>query len=173
MRLTSEEIIIPELAVGEEIRWIGMSSLRTVLPRGLLLILIGLVFALAPYFSADHNENGLKILVWAVFLYVGLRTSHGGLISILAYRNTVFAVTDRRALTVRKFLGISVKSFPPGSVNILDYHIKADGSGSIAFQAQEVAGLDASSVEKIGFQGVQDVAGARRALMKLHVQYKE
>ena len=172
MRLTPEEIIIPELAAGEEIRWAGVSSLRTVLPRGLLLILIGLVFALSPYFSTDHNEHGLKILVWAVFLYVGLRMSYGGLTSILAYRTTVFVVTDRRALTVRRFLGISVRSFPPGSVNILDYHIKADGSGSIAFQAQEVTGLDTSGVEKIGFQGVQDVAGARRALMKLRVQHK-
>ena len=109
----------------------------------------------------------MNFLIWPVFTCVGVRISYQSLVSVLAIRRTAFAVTDRRALAVRRFLGTQVKSFPLGSVNILDYQIKADGSGSIAFRAQEYTGLDASGVEKIGFPGVQDVRGAYLALINL------
>ena len=170
MSSTPEQIISPELAPDEEIVWIGTSSLWSVLPRATMMVLVGAMFAAAPFFSIEHKQNGFRFVIWAVFLFAGFQIAYGNLISILAVRRTAFAVTDRRALTVRRFLGTHVRSFPPGRVNILEYDVKADGSGSIAFRAEERPGSEAPGIEKIGFSGVQDVEGARLALMNLGVR---
>lgn len=167
MALTPEEIIAPELLPGEQVRWLGMSSVRAVLPSGLARMAFGLAFAVGPHVSTEPLIGEQAILVWLIFPCAGLSIFRSGLVIALTARRTAFAVTDRRVLSVRQFLGRKVHSLPPGAINVLDYHAKSDGSGTIVFRSVEASTGEGPGAEKTGFHGVKDVAGAHLALLRL------
>ena len=171
MKPTPAQIIAPHLAPGEQVRWTGMSSLRTVLPAGLLRLTFGLAFAASPALALHPGQSPILYLVWVGFLYGGLKIAYDALVGIVSFDRTAFAVTDRRALVVRAATRTRVRSFPPASINILDYHVEKDGSGSIVFRTEESGGGEAPGVDRIGFHGVRNVVGAHTALARLRFEH--
>ena len=105
-----------------------------------------------------------------LFIAAGLKFSYRALLDVLAVDRTAYAITDRRVLVVRLFLGKRIQSIMPDAINIVEHKLGADGYGSVFFRRDDVHGLDASGTQKLGFRGVPDVVGAVHALDQLRAQ---
>ena len=175
IELEAVDIVGPELTFGEHIRWMGMPSFRSILLRSLPPIAFGLVFIIVPFiptvtWSENLPANFPKAAIAMLCVAVGSNSSYRALLDVLTVGKTAYAVTDRRILVVRLFLGRRVQSIMPDAINIVEHKRGANGYGSVFFRRDDVHGLDANGTQKLGFWGVPDVIGAVRALDQLRAQ---
>lgn len=168
------ELIRSELVDGEQVQWLGAPSFKALLLRSIPSILFGCVFAIMPFISdtvwaANASERVSNIVVITVFTMVGLSYACQALLGVCAAGRAAYAITNRRILIARHIFRKRVQTFIPSYINVLEYRVHADGTGSVFFQKNDVHTIDGSGIEKFGFFGVRDVVGAVRALDQLRL----
>jgi hypothetical protein len=158
-----------ELSKGERVTWVGRPipwlMARSVLP----VALMGIPFtafavfwiAVASGFRFPHFSTwgSLFPLFGVPFVCVGL----GMLLSpIWTYRRatrTIYAITDRRALTIETDpLGrVTTHSFEPPHLTIVTRMQRADGTGNLVFRREHRGAGRNHRMVDIGFLAVADV----------------
>jgi hypothetical protein len=166
---TPEASIKAELHPGENLRWVGSPSFRALLFSQLYGIAFGLVFAAVSGRTLfNGTAKGLGFYIVCLFALIGVATSVGAAWPVLAVGRMAYAVTDRRLLIVRDFLWRKVIAVAPTGINIVEHRARANGSGSVTFRRDvEDRDSEGSTVTKLAFLGVRDVANAVREITRL------
>lgn len=122
-----------------------MPSFRSTLLHSLPQIAFGLVFVIAPFastvaWSENLLANFARAVIAMLFVAAGLNFSYRALQDVLAVEKTAYAITDRRVLIVRLFLGKRVQSVMPDAINIVEHKLGANGYGSVFFEEMMCTG---------------------------------
>lgn len=82
-------------------------------------------------------------------------------------RETVYAISDRRALILCRVPRISVRSFQPRDIGELELSFSKNGSGNIVFHRTLVSGGRNQQIKRSGFFGIADPQRVEAELAKL------
>ena len=133
------ERVAAELAPDEKLVWAGQPRLGLAVRPAFFLVPFGVVFtgiALVWVLAAGAITGGLMAPCGLPFIAVGL-----GLIASPRWlrwqaRNTVYALTDRRAMVWQPgwFGGVTVRSYTAAGLGRMSRVERADGSGDLVFE---------------------------------------
>lgn len=164
-----------ELEPGERVVWAGQP-----VPRWLGEGVVGSVIVGAGWLAFNfwligdgHNWRKLPLdgklfigSILAVFVGVGLLMLAAPWFARQKARNTVYLITDRRAVEIvrESFGGRSVRSFEPRRVMQMSRTDRRDGSGDLIFEVVTLGSGSGASTERRGFKNVADVRGVEQRL---------
>lgn len=167
-----EQIANGQLDSGERLLWAGKPAPQGAAIGALPMTLFGLLFAGFAAFwiwaaaggmsrSSGGGFSGpgaLFPLFGIPFLLVGLGMIFGPLWAFLGARNTIYAVTDRRAMIVTGSRTKSVRSFTRDEIGEITRVERPDGTGSLMFASvSRTSSKGHISVSRVGFEGIPDV----------------
>jgi hypothetical protein len=159
-----------ELLAGEELLWAGrpsgLSSGRMTTSTAKVTTLIGALAAVAILMGGMMMMRGYTAMWWVLLMVIILSVIVTASPIIRAMRrnlNTIYAVTDRRALIME---GNNVQSYGPRDIEFIERRMHSDGRGDILF-AREVhpsgaamwgySGYNRRPVEMtVGFFGIEN-----------------
>ena len=176
----SQELIEGELAPGERIvcatrpiaRWLELPSFAVLL-FGCVWTgsLMHSLLATIDRGEAFTTRGGVRVPTFGTwillpFLAIGVYLLTTPYWSRRAMQRTAYAVTDRRALVVRRkaFGGRSILSFDPGRLTSMERVERRDGSGDLVFEVIRTRSGSSTSTERRGFLSVADVRGVEAML---------
>ncbi|MEM6644870.1 MAG: hypothetical protein AAF730_01320 [Bacteroidota bacterium] len=138
------------------------------------------MFAAAGFGMPNFADGtGFFALFGIPFVLVGLLTLASPFLLARSARNTVYVVTDQRALIFSGKDTVSVKTFAPDEFDSLDRTIKANGRGSVQFkdapQKEKNNGTVNLKLKGDGFYGIPDAQYVYDTLRRLQdeVQTRE
>lgn len=151
-----------ELERGERVQWIGMPRARFFTPGSTVAFLFAIpwtafavfwVCAASGFKIPDFSEGvGFFPLFGLPFVLIGL-----GMLSVplWAYRKalkTVYAITDRRAITFEGGRSTTIRSYPPDKLQDVYRKERRDGSGDVVFARRAWRDSDGDRrSEELGF----------------------
>lgn len=161
------QLVENELDPGERVLWSAQplrgTFVRTSIPFALFgVIWVGMV---APGFlhvwSSPESPNAVEFgarFLMIPFLLVGVVMLSAPLWALKQAKNTVYVLTDRRALSFSKTLrNIAIKSFLPHQLRNLKRIQRNDGSGDIIIEQETVYYKGRPRPRTVGFKGVPHV----------------
>lgn len=168
-----------ELSKGERIDWVGRPIPGRMARAALPIAIFGIPFtAFALFWIAmasgiwARGPRGVWSLfpLWGIpFVLMGLWMLTTPLWMYRRALRTVYAITDRRALTIEvgPWGRVQVRSFEPASLSVLSRTQSADGSGNLVFQREYRRQGRNSSFIDIGFLAVPDVKDVEDRIREL------
>lgn len=91
------------------------------------------------------------------FIAIGIAFLFSPLWAYFKALKTVYAITDRRAITFEGGLAMTVTSYAPDRLRSLERKDRANGTGDIVFERRIIPRTKGGSYEKeLGFQGVRE-----------------
>jgi len=88
--------------------------------------------------------------------------------SYLGAKNTVYVLTNTRAIILKKSFSTTVKSFGPDKLKNVIKNIRSDGSGDLFFDKEVTYDSEGDKkVKKIGFFGIERVNEVEDMLREL------
>ncbi len=176
----ARQIAQREIDADEEILWAGRPNPARMSTRTLPVLLFGIPFTAfavfwivnaynmgnsGPSFGPGGGIGGFFPLFGIPFVLVGLGMLLSPLIAFHKGTQTVYAITNRRALIIEAGNSRSVKSYPFSNMDNLERVENADGSGDIVFLRETRRGSKGRTyTEPIGFFGVPEVRAVERML---------
>jgi hypothetical protein len=172
-------LVDAELAKGERIAWIGQPIPWRLALSYLPLTLFGIPFTAFTVFwimtatgFARHGPGGppaFFVLFGIPFAVVGLGMLLAPLWALRKAARTVYAVTDRRALSIEGgLLGRStVRSFEPERLAVLARTQYADGSGNLVFRREYHQDGRRGRFVDVGFFAIPDVKDVEDRIREL------
>jgi len=164
-----EQIAMSQLESGERLLWSGSPSPGAMAMSGLPVSLFGVPFLAFACFwiwgawtgvtRGGHAPGPFLFfpLFGVPFVLVGLGLVAAPLFAYLGARQTVYAVTDKRAF-ILVGLGVkNVRSFYHADVGELTRFEKADGSGTLWFAKRLFTTSSGVNTARIGFVGIPNV----------------
>jgi hypothetical protein len=162
-------LVDAELAKGERIVWVGQPIPFRLALSGVPIALFGIPFTLMALFcigvaggiggQGPVSPPPFFLLVGIPFVLVGLSLLLSPFWMYLKASRTVYAITDRRALSIeRDILGrVVVRSFEPQNLAVLSRTQRADGSGNLVFQREYRREGQQGRFVDIGFFAIPNV----------------
>jgi hypothetical protein len=141
-------LVDAELAKGERITWIGRPIPWLLARSSLPMVLFGIPFTAFALFwialisgmwrPAGPSPPAFFVLFGIPFVLVGLGMLTSPLWMYWKALRTVYAITDRRALSIERGIWgrVVVRSFDPPGLAVLSRTQHADGSGNLVFQRE-------------------------------------
>lgn len=172
------QLVEGELNEGEQLRWVERARLGRFIARSLPLVLIGIPFTgvallwitIATVFAGSTGFFPLYIFpVFGVpFLLVGGAMLLSPLFMLIKASGTVYAVTDRRAMSFEGGYATTIRSFGPEYVGNLQRTQYADGSGDLIFDRVVKHGRRRRKYYKdVGFLGIANVKQVERLVREI------
>ncbi|MDM8567932.1 hypothetical protein QUF50_00160 [Thiotrichales bacterium HSG1] len=158
------KIVEAKLGSKETILWLqqpSLSILKEVFPTRLGIMLTGFCFIILMIFG---NNEQLVLILFGFFSLIGIVVLSIPLwVNISAKKNTVYILTDKRAILFEKnWISFKIKSYTPQQLK--DVYINEDkkGHGDVIFEretrdVQGPQGGTLKEVTEIGFRGIMDV----------------
>ncbi len=173
-----DRTIEAELQPGEIVRWTGQPSFFPMLWSQASTIAFGLIFAGVPLVGLLQGwvdwarEIELKddiggLIFMSAFVLFGLGFAGGGLLEAFSVWRTVYAVTNRRVLIIKRLVRHRVLAITPGGMNAFEWQTNADGSGSITVRREVYENSEGNNTRRLGFVGTRDIHGAILAIERL------
>ena len=177
-----QNLLRDELKPGERVLWCGQPDSWRVARQRIGLFIFGLVFLGIVLFGAARANNldvsGLKdmapdsllffVLCFSPFIVIFLLLLLSPLWTVRTAKKTLYAVTSSRALIFEPntFIGFTLRSFAPGTLNDVERTQRANGSGDLVFKKDFVrtARKSRGYTFPVGFFGIPDVRNVERIL---------
>ena len=164
---TMEASLSNELLEGEEVLWSGrpdpqrrriVSPARVFLilglvflPIGLLAVIIGLTLLLSSVFPPGFQASSLALFIpGGVFFVLGLVYLLIGLVGFSPFRNTLYAITNRRVIILRPGRYLGVSSYGKRAVTQVHRIERPDGSGDLIFVGNPPSGSSGNTQSNTG-----------------------
>jgi hypothetical protein len=172
-------LVDAELAKGERIDWIGQPIPWLLARSSLPIVLFGIPFtafalfwmaAVCGFVFPAPSGSRLFFVLWGIpFVLVGLGMLTSPFWMYRKATRAVYAITDRRALTIEGGLWgrVIVRSFEPASLAVLTRTQHADGSGNLVFRREYRPGGRSGRFVEIGFLAIPDVREVEDRLREL------
>lgn len=173
-------LVDSELAKGERITWIGRPIPGLMARSAWTMVLFGIPFTAFSFFwlaTASGFVGRAPIrapiffILWGIpFVLVGLGMLSSPLWMYRRALRTVYAITDRRALSIEigPWGRVVVRSFEPASLGTLSRTQNADGSGHLVFRREyRPGGRRGGRFVDIGFLAVPDVKDVEGRIREL------
>lgn len=177
---TLQALITRELDSGERIVWIGTPRKAFFTPLSIGAVLFGIpwtAFALFWTFSAVSMGGGmgkaagissLFALFGLPFVLVGIAMLTSPIWTYWKASKTIYAITDRRAITIDGGWANVVKSYLPHQLTEIVRREKSDGSGDLILSRREYRDSDGDRRrEELGFFRIEKVKDVERKLRDL------
>lgn len=175
-RFQTDEIVRQMIDGGESVLWSGRPAPGAVAIGSLPVSLFGIPFAGFACFwiwgawqAASQHEQ--KFGPWVLFplfglpfVLVGLGLVTAPLWAWLGALDTVYAVTDRRALIISGRKNRSIQSFDRDDIGELTRVERADGSGTLYFATRTFTSRGRTRQNRIGFIGIPEVRHVERLI---------
>ncbi len=160
-----------EFDAGETLWWVGQPDWKRWAKEGFLLwifavpwTLIALPFAVLKWTNdevavsaLDHVGTGIV----SVLLLIGLLGMAGPFWSGRMARSTVYAITNRRAFTMKGRSSFEVKSYLPGDMENIRQELNKDGTADLILRTQSYS--DSDGAEQTRTEGFLDIIGVKDA----------
>jgi len=169
-----------ELESGERVLWMEQPVPRFFSPGSTGAFLFGIpwtAFTVFGILSASDfkmpefsNVGDVFIPLFIIpFLLVGLAMLSAPLWTYRSTRKTVYAITDRRALSIEGGLrSTTVRSYPPERLQEVYRTERRDGRGDVIIAARSWKDSDGDRrTEKLGFMNVRDAKTVEKMLREL------
>lgn len=176
-----QELIQRELEPGEQVEWIGLPRQTVFGPGNVGAILFAIPwtgFALfwtagaAGFQIPDFREtDNFFPLVGVPFILIGLAMFTAPFWTYLKVRQTVYLITDRRAISFEGIRAITIRSFPPEKLANVYRRERKDGSGDIVIPYRPWQPMmDDTQTPELGFMRIAEVHKVELLLKKLAEQ---
>ena len=185
MNPEADMIAQQELDSGERLLWAGSGSPGRLATKGIPAALIGVPFTAFAVFwmwmAAGARVPDIRggraqdyFWLWGVpFVIVGLGMLLTPVRMYVRALNTVYAVTDRRALIITTGRSRTVKSYGPAEAARVDRREHGDGTGDLTFASEESeqqrrrSNLPLQLNMPNGFFGIRDARTVEQLLLNL------
>jgi hypothetical protein len=171
------DIIARELEPGERTEWVGMPIPRFFTPASTATFIFGIPWtAFAIFWTVSAGgESGEGFGIFSLFALFGIPFILIGFAMLLTplwtYRKalkTVYAITDRRAVTFDGGISMTIRSYPPDQLQNLYRKEKSDGTGDIVISRRAWRDSDGDNrSEELGFLRIRDPKMVEGLLKKL------
>lgn len=174
-----QEKVDCELEPGERIQWMDMPVPRFFTAASTPVFIFGIVWTaftsvwmtaavLGSSMSKQRTIFTFFLLFGLVFFVVGLLMLSSPIFARRKAMNTLYVITDRRAITFEGGRTITVRSFLPDQLRNVYRREKRDGTGDVIFVEHIVEGSRGSSRrEELGFMRVRDPKMVEEMLRRL------
>ena len=177
------EEVRDELSSGEIVVWVEHAGALQFAMRYLLTTLFGipfLAFSLFSTFGASDaalaEEGGIAffLMFGLVFFAVGIAMVLAPIWAYAVGLSTLYAITNRRLLIIRRFPRRRVVSLEPNDIQAVERGDRSDGKGDIIFDRE--AGRSNAAfpffpvfrpVQPVGFFGIPEVRRVEEEIRKL------
>ncbi|MCP4710062.1 MAG: PH domain-containing protein [Planctomycetes bacterium] len=176
-------ILDGEVDKDEELIWQGQPNPKRFLLFTIPIVIFGviwtgmLIFMLTMALGFGNGGPGMLILLFLIpFFLVGAGMLSSPYWAMRASKKTIYAVTDKRAIIIKKGWSTRIQSVRPEKLVNISKRIRGDGSGDLIFSQCTVYSRDSSGdlrVSNVGFYGVEQVNEVEDILEKLHEGPKE
>jgi hypothetical protein len=189
---TMEAALSNELLADETLLWSGRPDARkrsiasparvfrtlglVFMPVGLLILLIGLILLFSPLSPSGFQPGMLGLVIpGGVFFILGVVYLIIGLVGFSSSGNTLYAITNQRAIIVRPGRYVTVSSYNKRSIGQVQRIERADGSGDLIFANNAPYGsygntrYNTNSVRfgRPGFYALPDVRSVEQILLRM------
>jgi hypothetical protein len=189
---TMEAALSNELLEGETLLWFGRPDARkrsiasparvfrtlglVFMPTGLLILLIGLILVFSPFFASGFQPGMLGLFIpGGVFFILGIVYFIIGLVGFSSSGNTLYAITNQRAIIVRPGRYVTISSYDKRNIGQVHRIERADGSGDLIFASNAPYGsygntrYNTNSVRfgRPGFYALPDVRSVEQILLRM------
>jgi hypothetical protein len=158
----------------ETILWVGRPSpLAYALRSNVLLAVMGLagVGMMVSLFARTFQRRSTPSFfsIWDPLFYLAISLfmatmAAAPLWTWLRARATVYALTDRRALIVTRFAGLTVTSVEAHQIRFVELATRGGGRGTVSFLARPPRQRGLSLVEENGFHEIEDAPHVARLM---------
>ena len=174
--LDLQRVLDEETHRDEQVTWSCQPGTKRAVRRALPLVFFALFWlgisgtiAFVIFRDADVPLPAKAFI--SVFLLIGLLLLSSPVWMVRSAKNTVYAVTDERAIILKKGMSIGVESFGPEQLDHADKRVFRDGSGDLIFERQVSThyskGRRRESVKEIGFFGIPQVGQVHNLIRDL------
>jgi hypothetical protein len=189
---TMEAVLSNELLEGETLLWSGRPDARkrsiasparvfrtlglVFMPVGLLILLIGLILLFSPLSASGFQPGMLALFVpGGVFFILGVVYLIIGLVGFSPSGNTLYAITNQRALIVRSGHYLNVSSYNKRNIGQVHRIERADGSGDLIFASNALYSSygntqynsNTARFGRPGFYALPDVRSVEQILLRM------
>ena len=159
-----------ELAADEAVLWIGQPSPSLLARRHFLNSAFGVLWtAFFIGYMVWLRDSGPPVLLISPFVFIGVNMVCSPWLTSTAAKNSVYLVTDRRALVLsRGELGgypwpafrLTVKSYDQSELHELQRVKRSPGCCDLVFRVRVDEDYDTTTTTNEGFVGLTDVSAA-------------
>ena len=160
-----------EIDSGEMLRWSCQPSVSRAVKKALPASFFGIIWLAFPLAFAwlmyNDIQKGKSVPIFAmaivgVFFLIGLLILTTPIWATRTAKNTVYAITNRRAIIIaKKGAEIDIQSYRADKLEDINKKILSDGSGDLIFERQisyhTSKGRTRERVKEIGFFGIPAV----------------
>ncbi len=173
-----QELIQRELEPGEQVEWISLPRQTVFSSANVATILFAIFWTSAALFGTAaaaefqipdfRNIDNVLPLFGVPFILIGLAMFTSPLWTYLKVRQTVYLITDRRAITFEGIRSITIRSFPPEKLANVYRRERRDGSGDIVIPYRPWQPmLDDTQTPELGFMRIAEVQKVELLLKRL------
>jgi len=170
-----------ELQPGERIRWIEQPVPHFFTAGSIGAVLFGIPwtsFAIfwmwgvmgfkLPDFREGIQPQHFFALFGVPFVLIGFAMLSTPYWTWQAARETVYLITDQRAISIAGIRSTTIKSYSPDQLQEIHRREKADGTGDVIFWTRKWKDSDGDQrTEDIGFMGIRNPQEVERLLRQL------
>lgn len=170
-----------ELQPGESIRWVDQPPPRFFTGATIGSVIFGIPwtsFAIfwmwgalgfrLPVLQAGLQPQHLFALFGVPFVLIGFGMLSSPLWAWQAARNTVYLVTDKRAISIEGGWSTTIRSYVPEQLNDIYRRERSDGTGDVIITIRRWKDSDGDQrTEEIGFLGVRNPREVETRLKQL------
>ena len=170
-----------ELQSGEFIKWIGQPVPRFFPHFGIIIVFwvgipwtsYSIYFMLLPWLQSANLKQGilpnyLGSLFLVPFVLVGFHLLSAPIWEWQQARNTVYLITDKRAISIEGSGATTIRSFLPAQLKDIYRKERADGSGDVIIATRRWKTKDGDEINKeIGFLGIRNPQEVEKILKQL------
>ncbi|MCW8915153.1 MAG: hypothetical protein OQK24_04775 [Magnetovibrio sp.] len=160
-----------ELKDDEKLIWHGQPAPGAWASAWIGVGIFGIIFFLfSIYFLQAAMKSPDTMTAWYGYPFIGI-----GVVLVLTPlwqfivgKNTAYALTDKRAIVVRTFPGLSVRSFSGSDMDEIESKgVSDNGYGTVTFARRKSGGRKSDFRPDWGFYGIDDVKDVEAQLLKL------
>ncbi len=157
-----EQQLQAELDAGERIAWQGQPKARLWSAKGLLPLLVALVWlgivSTSFLTRGGPNHHSPPLFFFIPFGLIGLVVAGQPLLQYFNSGRTHYLITNRRVLIITLGSSKKVLSYYPDRLQSLERRERADGYGDIVIERSAASGYRSSqALQEIGFMNIPDV----------------
>ena len=141
--LQLQSLLDEELNEGEKLRWSRQPSVSRAVMRSLPIVFFAVLWMAISLFVAFKMYKDIQqgkgpgasaLVIAGVFVLIGGLMLTSPFWAIRKARNTVYAITNNRAIIFRKGFSIDIQSFGPEKLKDIIKKIRGDRSGDLIFE---------------------------------------
>ena len=160
-----------ELEPGEKIQWADMPVPHFLTVESIITFLFGIpwmTISLIAVFGAIQSRDVLGYFFLLPFLLIGIGFLSCPLWVYRMARNTIYVITDRRAITIDGCFTYTIRSYEPNKLQHIYRKERRDKSGDVIILYREWRDSDGeSNSEELGFLGIENPKEVEAMLKRL------